>query len=289
MDDSACWPPFNGLPPTAPYAGWGFYSPGLICPTGYTTACTGALLGDGSPSVLTSGGTSYDFQFSLTAGETAVGCCPSGYSCASLPDYGWQTCINVAHKTALPAAACSDSSYVSVSSITVPYSNGTSTVSAVTLYAPLIQLNWRSHDVITSTATSTSSSTTTTTTTTSSPTATTSPTPHKGSTAVIIGVIVPVVVVMTAALLFWLWYRRRSFKPVAEKDNDERPRALEDRKEPQASDRLLTELGSDAVYEVYTQPTELNSTDTEVHEMEGSAGNIATRAGSKPKPAQQKP
>lgn len=54
---------FNGL---------GFYSPGLLCPQGYTQACT--ALGNGP----LASGSSFPFQqFPPAPGETAIGCCPS--------------------------------------------------------------------------------------------------------------------------------------------------------------------------------------------------------------------
>lgn len=71
-DDTDCWPPrMTGVPtPTATPRvwanGWGYYSPGYICPAGYITACSA-----------TAGGSSdFSMQFPLTAGETAIGCCP---------------------------------------------------------------------------------------------------------------------------------------------------------------------------------------------------------------------
>jgi len=75
VDTSSCWPPALVSAPRAPYFGWGFYSPGLICPGGYVTACTAALNTDGSPSSITQG-SSFNFQYPLIPGETAVGCCP---------------------------------------------------------------------------------------------------------------------------------------------------------------------------------------------------------------------
>lgn len=70
-DNTACWPSTSSgfLPsPTQPLWGWGFYSPGLICPKGYTSACTATAtattLGTWTP------------QWVMDAGETAVGCCP---------------------------------------------------------------------------------------------------------------------------------------------------------------------------------------------------------------------
>lgn len=68
-DATACWPATSAgaPPPPAPsMQGWGAYSPGVECPAGYATACAA-----------TAGGASgWPLQFRLTAGETAVGCCP---------------------------------------------------------------------------------------------------------------------------------------------------------------------------------------------------------------------
>ena len=67
MDDTSCWPPApEAVPALLPLHGWGFYSPGLACPTGYTTACTARFGGRSEWSV----------QFTLVPGEVAVGCCP---------------------------------------------------------------------------------------------------------------------------------------------------------------------------------------------------------------------
>ena len=75
-DDFTCWPSTSaGVPlPTPALEGWGFYSPGLYCPVGYTATCSAALHSDGSPSSVT--GTPFNFQYNLLPGETAVGCCP---------------------------------------------------------------------------------------------------------------------------------------------------------------------------------------------------------------------
>lgn len=68
--DTACWPTVSfGVPgPKTDSPGWGFYSPGIICPAGHTSACsaTGGLLGQKD----------WSLQYTLAASETAVGCCP---------------------------------------------------------------------------------------------------------------------------------------------------------------------------------------------------------------------
>lgn len=77
-DATTCWPKATATTPT-PFSGlqgWGYYSPGLTCPVGYATACKAALRRDGLPSSLDRPRLSYEFQFGVAAGETAVGWCP---------------------------------------------------------------------------------------------------------------------------------------------------------------------------------------------------------------------
>jgi len=68
QDTAGCWPPrVSGVQDAQwPMLGWGFYSPGIACPTGYTAACT-AVYGKVA---------GWQIEFNLRAGETAVGCCP---------------------------------------------------------------------------------------------------------------------------------------------------------------------------------------------------------------------
>lgn len=70
LDDASCWPGTSSgaATPSASFHGWGFYSPGTICPTGYAGACS-ATGGAG-------GSRDWPVQFRLLEGETAVGCCP---------------------------------------------------------------------------------------------------------------------------------------------------------------------------------------------------------------------
>lgn len=67
-DNTDCWPPVQSrvASPTHPFVGWGFYSPGIQCPTGYTSACTAEY--NKRPE--------WPLQFTLIESETAVGCCP---------------------------------------------------------------------------------------------------------------------------------------------------------------------------------------------------------------------
>lgn len=68
-DVSTCWPQVTAAAPlnSPPFNGWGFYSPGISCPAGYTSACFAT---QGSR-------TGWDMQFPMDVGETAVGCCPT--------------------------------------------------------------------------------------------------------------------------------------------------------------------------------------------------------------------
>lgn len=68
--DTSCWPPTSGAGagPATHTQGLGFYSPGISCPAGHTSACsaTAGLFGK----------TEWPLQYTLSASETAVGCCP---------------------------------------------------------------------------------------------------------------------------------------------------------------------------------------------------------------------
>jgi hypothetical protein len=76
-DNTDCWPPRSSFvkKPTPPLSGWGFYSPGLVCPNGMTSACSA-----------TGGGSSgWPVQFGLLEKETAVGCCPRSFISIPIP------------------------------------------------------------------------------------------------------------------------------------------------------------------------------------------------------------
>src|SRR5271156_6185002 len=72
-DETTCWPPASV--PTSQLLvhghklelyGFGYYSPGLFRPVGYTSAC----------SATASATSNFNFQFPPREMETAVGCCP---------------------------------------------------------------------------------------------------------------------------------------------------------------------------------------------------------------------
>lgn len=172
-DHTTCWPPAAARAgtPTPAFFGWGFYSPGLACPTGYTTACTAEH----------GGRSEWDIQFTLVAGETAVGCCPEyvditpylerwnsrltnylrGYRCTN--NFG-NTCIAVIHtqtQIAVATGTCSGTEMVGVATasfpdiitVTIPDPSypASSAIETVTremnLFAPMFQLNYKASDL----------------------------------------------------------------------------------------------------------------------------------------------
>ncbi|KAL7951688.1 hypothetical protein V8C42DRAFT_304868 [Trichoderma barbatum] len=174
QDNTACWPPVKqGIAsPEWPFIGWGFYSPGIACPAGYRTACT-AVYGQRPQ---------WDTQFTLVSSETAVGCCPTGFTCANI---NGNTCIATATRTAIPTAFCDGTEIIDSAIETFPNvvtitqtdtANGEVDVETSTqvmmLFAPMIQINFQSTDLPGSTTAGTTTqptSNTATTRTTSSP------------------------------------------------------------------------------------------------------------------------
>ncbi|KAI1329386.1 hypothetical protein F5Y16DRAFT_397571 [Xylariaceae sp. FL0255] len=147
QDNIDCWPSRANTDLSTGVAlnGWGFYSPGLSCPVGYTTAC-------GATASVESG---FTFQYPLTAGETAIGCCPPGFTCNYEPG-GAQTCISAGTTGSFAAVTCSSGTsdgfnYFNVPETTAVTESGGATttafISTVAVYAPLFQLLYQSSDV----------------------------------------------------------------------------------------------------------------------------------------------
>lgn len=70
-NDLACRP--TPVASAHPGIEWGYYSPGLICPSGWVHAC----------SATASTSSDFKFQFTPKGEETAVGCCPRYAFCPS--------------------------------------------------------------------------------------------------------------------------------------------------------------------------------------------------------------
>ncbi|KAK8053344.1 hypothetical protein PG996_012645 [Apiospora saccharicola] len=140
MDQSSCWPPYTSGAATTDVAvmgaleGWGFYSPGLSCPAGSTSACSATA---NNPT-----GGDFTFQFPLTAGETAVGCCPTSYSCV-LDAMGRNTCLRTLRSTLLDVVTCGGKAPPG----TTPKTWAATSTTYLNIYAPLIQINWRATDL----------------------------------------------------------------------------------------------------------------------------------------------
>ncbi|KAM3501722.1 hypothetical protein MY10362_005339 [Beauveria mimosiformis] len=121
--------------------GWGFYSPGLVCPDGYTTACT-AIFGQRAD---------WSTQFPLVAGETAVGCCPTGYDCTNWNQFGNTCYATPKDMTVTTAVRGADGislqgKYVFPATVSVGVSDGSSSTISM-LWAPMFQLNFRQSDL----------------------------------------------------------------------------------------------------------------------------------------------
>ncbi|KAK4041645.1 hypothetical protein C8A01DRAFT_14675 [Parachaetomium inaequale] len=132
QDNTDCWPTTTAGAPEVtelPLYGRGFYSPGLECPAGHTSACSAV---DGVTS-------QWKVQFQMEAQETFVGCCPTGFKCDNLKG---QTCLMRAKSTTLPTVSCISGSSNNFGFMTFPNSK----VTTLNLYAPMIQLAWKASD-----------------------------------------------------------------------------------------------------------------------------------------------
>ncbi|KAF2639070.1 hypothetical protein P280DRAFT_481827 [Massarina eburnea CBS 473.64] len=154
-DDIGCWPRPTAIPSAAASAsslqGLGFYSPGVMCPTGYISACSQVSAPGNMPQVTGAPVADFGFQFPLVAGERAIGCCPQGYQCAM--QGGAQTCHQVATSTKLDAMTCEGVAVKGLDAFQVPFTAEGKTVQSLDVWAPLIQIN---HQITDLPATSTS-------------------------------------------------------------------------------------------------------------------------------------
>jgi hypothetical protein len=158
-DDTGCWPRATAYPakPQSKLAGLGFYSPGLTCPQGHYSACTAISTSKGQTAAAPQ--VTGKFQFPLVAGETAVGCCPTGYTCGA--NGGFQACHQVATETTFDAMTCSGLSGSNFAA-RVPMTVDGETIATMDLYAPMIQINHMATDLPDSTSGASATSTATT-------------------------------------------------------------------------------------------------------------------------------
>ncbi|KAH6605811.1 hypothetical protein Trco_004964 [Trichoderma cornu-damae] len=275
QDNAGCWPPAKtGIAsPTWPFNGWGFYSPGLACPAGYVTACT-AVYGQRPQ---------WDTQFTLISSETAVGCCPPGFTCTN---NGGNTCMTTATQTTVvPTGFCDGTNIANSGMATFPtavtitrtITDGVSVLKQVSistrtvvLFAPMFQLNFQASDLPASTtatsAASTTSFTSSAATNTSSQQSTTSAADGGSSSnssgglssgaKVGLGVGISFGVIITIALFSLIFYYRRSKRAQlpseSEFPNNQGPEAYQAPKMKQSPGQVY-EMG------VYHAPAELPS------------------------------
>ncbi|KAF2005466.1 hypothetical protein P154DRAFT_571193 [Amniculicola lignicola CBS 123094] len=148
-DDLACWPgPAKYPTPLWPFKGLGFYSPGLLCPKGYTSACSAASTEQGkgtvgsiaTPASFPLG----QFQFPLIAGEMAIGCCPTGFTCSFRNEY--QTCHQAVSSTTISIVTCDTTKTVFLNNFQVPFTVDDQLVTTLHMKAPMVQINWQLSD-----------------------------------------------------------------------------------------------------------------------------------------------
>ncbi|KAI0542500.1 hypothetical protein GGR58DRAFT_497051 [Xylaria digitata] len=209
-DNQECWPPrATNVPKTGDaLLGWGVYSPGFVCPGGYTSAAE-----------ITHGGSSnFKFQYPLKPGETALGCCPiGGFSPIQDPN-GYQTCVQFKPTTSFLVGSCNTDGPVFT-----PFSVGgmlnSTQYNSFSVSAPFLQVVYQASDLP---ATSTTSSSTSISSGGSSPSNTSIPSDTSpessglsaGATAgIAVGVVLGVIFIATAAFCLWRTRWRRRIVP----------------------------------------------------------------------------
>lgn len=203
MGNTECWPPRSGSSIPTATSGWGVYSPGIECPVGYVSACAA------TGSAVT--GNAFSFRFSLSAAETAIGCCPSGYACSNV-DY--QTCVRLASTGSIPVVTCTSDSSNGFSYLPLPTtitdeiatdSTTTVTMSTATLLAPLFQLVYQASDIAANTSTAVVE------TETPEPSTSSGGLSTGARAGIAVGVVVAVLVIVGSAGFVW-WHKRKQAK-----------------------------------------------------------------------------
>ncbi|KAK7568751.1 hypothetical protein BKA81DRAFT_382553 [Phyllosticta paracitricarpa] len=136
-DAVSCWPSASSTPYADDVRAWGFFSPGLFCPVGYSTAC--ASVASANPY---STFPIHAFDFYARGGDTVAGCCPLGFTCGTtISDGHIQGCVKVADSST-SLSDCLITSWPDNGWASRFYNN-------ITIFqAPMIQLNWREEDRI---------------------------------------------------------------------------------------------------------------------------------------------
>ncbi|KAF2233887.1 hypothetical protein EV356DRAFT_533421 [Viridothelium virens] len=153
IDDTSCWPPSaTSIPHVDLEQGYGLYSPGYVCPIGYTTACTqnaGISAGDWKY---------FQFQYPPLSTESVFGCCPTDFGCGTIlrtisitEIIPYQTCTRAATtSTTVIANFCNteifDNASITAATETVTITGHFATTS-IFFAAPLIQLVYQESDL----------------------------------------------------------------------------------------------------------------------------------------------
>ncbi|RAO73094.1 uncharacterized protein BHQ10_009106 [Talaromyces amestolkiae] len=241
--DSSCLPPVKSTilgslvgPSDVLYTTYdyrGYYSPGIACPAGYSTACAVQAGADGIQSAL-SNLQSFGFVYSATADETAVGCCPTGYQCTNRLSSQW--CQHVIASTTQPLITCingtngapasSTTQFTLPTNVTFTYPDtllstevtSTVTVTLFTMFATMIQMNFQATDLASTTSLSSTSllpsSSLSTNSSSTGGSSNSSSSNHK-TTTIAVSVVIPCVAILIVASLGWFWYRRRAKKQLS--------------------------------------------------------------------------
>ncbi|KAI9705201.1 MAG: hypothetical protein M1820_005348 [Bogoriella megaspora] len=153
----------------------GVYSPGLVCPDGYVTACSATMLSN-DPTLTASPSEAFPFLNPIRPGETAVGCCPiflkqmpnaipktvaevlaSGFACVTTTpspadDWVYQTCISTASQEPLDMIYCGSWQGIATATLNVSATRTKNmALRSSAVLAGMLQLNWQASDRSTST------------------------------------------------------------------------------------------------------------------------------------------
>ncbi|KAI0803459.1 hypothetical protein GGR55DRAFT_682603 [Xylaria sp. FL0064] len=207
-DNTDCWPPrARNVPNTSgAVLGWGVYSPGIVCPGGFTSAA-GATHG---------GSSDFEFQYPLTAGETAIGCCPKGGFSPIQDPNGKQTCVQFKPTTTFLVGSCGTDGPI-YTPFSVGGTLGSTKYDSFSVSAPFIQVVYQASDMPGESTTTSSNSTN------PSPTSQpNNPSPESNKSAglspgakagIAIGAILGAIFIATAAFCLWRARRRRRVPP----------------------------------------------------------------------------
>ena len=204
-DDFSCYPTADGLVGVA-FPDMQFFSPASICPQGFTSACnvTKNVFDPGFPTLTYGSNATEQVVHVLNDGETAIGCCASGFGCDT---YWVGTCTS----TVTPGATVSGLTYgrsCASEPIMITFSSSPDpTDLGISPWATASQLNiWLLHDPEKDVASASSGS------------SRGLPTGAK----IGLGVGIPLGVIALVAIVFAFWHRKRKLEKEKRRQKDRR-------------------------------------------------------------------